>query len=377
MAARVTRRSSSRAASSSDSSTRPVGSATAFAEPHEFRRVERTLIKLLDDMRRRRLAAHLLPLLNNFDTAVTKAADWRCRFLALSHDELGVIVDGLADPLQPGIAIALSSTCKGLRKPLQAALEVLKERYVRVLALCSRVHKAYAPCTCALLRDVEELSWNIPDLNAVDMATLGMILSTNGLPELREIHLVHNHLGEAGMHALCEGLGPRSFPSLVSLSVSNCNIGPTGAEILAAALGRGAMPKLEKVYLGANGIGDLGVAALVPSLRKMPALRYVDLASCGIGDKGVASLVDNHGKEDFKKLSDLELEDNLITDVGCATLVAALKAGALPAIESLFDHDAVDLITQAIDQASEAACAALDAALEKRRAEREAEAAPQ
>ena len=50
--------------------------------------------------------------------------------------------------------------------------------------------------------------------------------------------------------------------------------------------------------------------------------------------------------------------------------------GALPAIESLFDHDAVDLITQAIDEASEAACAALDAALEKRRAEREAEAAP-
>ena len=63
----------------------------------------------------------------------------RCLLLALSHDELGVIVDGLADPLQPVVAIALSSTCKGLRTPLQAALEVLKERHARAVALCRKV----------------------------------------------------------------------------------------------------------------------------------------------------------------------------------------------------------------------------------------------
>ena len=62
----------------------------------------------------------------------------RCLLLALSHDELGVIVDGLADPLQPVVAVALSSTCLGLRTPLQAALEVLKERHARAVALCSR-----------------------------------------------------------------------------------------------------------------------------------------------------------------------------------------------------------------------------------------------
>ena len=44
----------------------------------------------------------------------------RCLVLALSHDELGVIVDGLADPLQPVVAVALSSTCLGLRTPLLA-----------------------------------------------------------------------------------------------------------------------------------------------------------------------------------------------------------------------------------------------------------------
>ena len=51
--------------------------------------------------------------------------DSRSLLLALSHDELGVIFDGLADPLQPVVAVALSSTCLGLRTPLGAALEVL------------------------------------------------------------------------------------------------------------------------------------------------------------------------------------------------------------------------------------------------------------
>ena len=55
--------------------------------------------------------------------------------LALSHDELGVIVDGLADPLQPVVAVALSSTCLGLRTPLRAALLVLRQRHANAVAL--------------------------------------------------------------------------------------------------------------------------------------------------------------------------------------------------------------------------------------------------
>ena len=40
--------------------------------------------------------------------------------------------------------------------------------------------------------------------------------------------------------------------------------------------------------------------------------------------------MDNLGKDDFKKLGKLWLDGNTITDVGCAKLVAALDAGALP-----------------------------------------------
>ena len=122
----------------------------------------------------------------------------RCLILALSHDELGVIVDGLADPLQPVVAVALSSTCLGLRTPLQAALEVLKERHARAVALCRKVQTS-----CTELRDAEQLEWNDKRLTTDSMATLAMILQTNGLPRLRQLFLSNNGFGDAGMQALC------------------------------------------------------------------------------------------------------------------------------------------------------------------------------
>ena len=132
---------------------------------------------------------------------------------ALSHDELGVIVDGLADPLHPVVAVALSSTCLGLRTPLRAALEVLKERHARAMALCFKARVFFldfspSKCcvTCADVRVAKKLEWQHKDLTADDMATLGMILRTNRLPKLLRLRLDGNVFAVAGMRALCEGL---------------------------------------------------------------------------------------------------------------------------------------------------------------------------
>ena len=252
---------------------------------------------------------------------------------ALSHDELGVIFDGLADPLEPVIAVALSSTCLGLRTPLQAALEVLKERNEKVVALCRKVSTWHHPCSCTELRDAERLDWGSSGLTADDMATLGMILRTNGLPRLRSLELFSNGFGNAGMHALCVGLGPDAAPALGYLNLLRTVFGPVGAEALAAALGRGALPKLERLALSANRIGNHGVAALAAPLRSMPALKCLYLPQCGIGDEGLASLVANLGKDDFKKLEYLYVGDNGITDVGVARLAAAIDGGGLPALQ--------------------------------------------
>jgi len=246
-----------------------------------------------------------------------------------------VIFDGLADPLQPVVAVALSSTCLGLRTPLGAALAVLKGRNARAAALCRKVQM-----TCAELRDAEGLDWCVKGLTADDMATLEMILRTNGLPRLEKLSLTSNGFGDAGMQALCDGLGRGAVPSLRVLSLSGNKFGPAGAEALAAALRTGARPKLERLGLAVNPIGNQGVAALAVPLRKLPAFRGLMLVQCEIGDEGVASLVDNLGKDDFKALETVWIAENNVTDAGMASVVAALNAGGLLRLRNPPEFDA-------------------------------------
>jgi len=92
------------------------------------------------------------------------------------------------------------------------------------------------------------------------------------------------------------------------------------------------MPKLEKMLVGQNTIGDQGMAALAPVLQKLTLLTNLVLWGNHVGDDGLASLVDNLGKDDFKKLEELDLDYNDVTDVGCAKLVSAIKARAMPCL---------------------------------------------
>ena len=283
--------------------------------------------------------------------------DSRCLLLALSHDELGVIVDGLADPLQPVVAVALSSTCLGLRTPLRAALEVLKERHEKAKALCRKMRRS-----CAPLHGATRLLWSSKGLTAADMATLVMILRTIGLPRLEELYLGMNPFGDVGVQALCEGLDEGVAPSLRTLHLLGNKIGPAGAEAVAAALRRGAMLKLERLFLDRNPLGNQGVASLAAPLRKLPALTVLNLGDCGIGDEGVASLFANLGKDDFKALERLYLDGNNLTDAAWATLVSAIDGGRMPHIDwiTLYSNSA----------SSEAARIAVNDAISRAKARR-------
>ena len=287
------------------------------------------------------------------------SADSRCLLLGLSHDELGVIVDGLADPLQPVVAVALSSTCLGLRTPLRAALGVLAARHEKAVAWCLR-HCAPENRNCAALRDTAHLNLHHPRLTGGDWATLGMILRTRGLPRLQDLRTTGSVFGDVGMPALCDGLDRGSAPSLRTLVVCSCNIGPAGAEAFAAALNRGAFPQLEMLVLADNPFGEQGIAALGPALRKLPALKTLYFEACEIGDEGVASLVADLGKDDFKKLQQLALHANKITDAGAAKLLTAINAGGLP---KLGNKDALLFFGNSV---SDSAAAAVAAALAKR-----------
>jgi len=284
----------------------------------------------------------------------TNDDDSRCHLLELSHDEVGVIFDGLADPLQPNVAVVFSSTCKGLRTPLQVALEVLAEWHARVLVLCRKVpfynddYTELVQTTCATLRDEEYLSWNNKCLTASNMATLGIVLRTNGLPRLRRLHLFNNDFCDGGVHGLCDGLGPGSLPSLRILDLENCNIGPAGAENLAAALRRGAFPELKDLHLSVNKrLGNQGAAALAAPLRNHSRLDRLVISGCSIGDDGVSSLFANLDKDDFKALNQVWLNGNPLTDRSVATLLDAIRDGALPRLQGMYLDDCDHLSTEA------------------------------
>jgi len=291
----------------------------------------------------------------------------------LSHDELGVIFDGLADPLQPVVAVALSSTCLGLRMPLRAALEVLKERHLRAEALCRKVDTPDLPCNCEALRDARFFIWlghikNV-SLTTNDMSTLGMILQQSRLPKLLQIMLHGNNIGDAGMHALCEGLGHGAAPSVDFIGLGGNNIGPAGAEALAGALRRGAMPRLKQLFISPSHIGDQGLAALASPLGKLPALKDVNVGSCGIGDEGVASLLAELGKDDFKRLEKLDLvENDRLTAKGYQSILSAIESRGLPALQKVhlafpweqLDNSPVARAGKAIERAIQARAALLD-----------------
>lgn len=211
----------------------------------------------------------------------------------LSHDELGVVFDLLArSSLWPFIAVALTSTCKGIRKPLLAQLEVLERRYTQKRELCQ-----YLYMTCAEMRVAEYLVWGGVCHQYESrrkfrwaMEVLGTLLVEDGMPMLtwldvsktggegrgyfngesaeniaRGLHpgstithllLDHNAIGDVGATALAASI--RASRSLKMVSLHACEIGPEGARALAAALTARITAKQEPVYLeiGMNPIGD-------------------------------------------------------------------------------------------------------------------------
>ena len=256
----------------------------------------------------------------------------------LSADEHGIILGQLCNALEPRLAVYFSSASSGLRVLLTPALlQQLKADYEAAAAVCLKVGTS-----CKELRKARIASWHGEDLSAADLATLATLGSMLPALEVLTICQVSFATGP-GLQRLTEGLGVGALPAVTHLGFAGMRVGDAGASALAAALGRGALPRLMSLALHFTAIGDAGLVALAPALRRGPALEGLYLASNPFGDEGLAALVAPPPAAGapppltagLAKLSGLNLNQTHVTDAGCATLVAALNSGALPALKNL------------------------------------------
>jgi len=288
----------------------------------------------------------------------------------LSGDEQGVILGQLRNALEPRLVMYFSSASKELRALLPAAVQQqLRTDYDEATALCLKVGMR----DCRELREATGVYWYDKGLSAADLATLAKLGAV--LPALEELWLLER-LGSAGpdgMPRLAEGLVAGALPAVAHLAIGRMHVGEAGASAIAAALDRGALPRLQSLALVDAAVGDAALAALAPALRRRPALKRLSLSGNPFGDEGLAALVAPPPPAGtppppaggLKKLECLRLTGTYINDAGCATLVAALSSGALPALEelelessALDDHEipasyaAVEAVYVAMEEAS-------------------------
>jgi len=210
---------------------------------------------------------------------------------ALSGDEQLVIFVQLCNVLDPGFAVAFSSTNNELWTLTQAERQQLRADYEWATALASKASKASkaGKRSCKELREAEKVIWYYRGLSSDDLALLGTLGSV--LPVLETLGLYEPAAGPDGVQRLAEKLGAGALPAVTLLDLHRTPVGDAGASALAASLGRGALPRLRNLGLGSTGIGDAGLVALAPALRRRPALEELYLYSNPLGDEGLSALL--------------------------------------------------------------------------------------
>jgi hypothetical protein len=254
---------------------------------------------------------------------------------ALSGDEQLVIFSRLCNVLDPGVAVAFGSASSELWELTQAPRQQLQADHEAAAALGRKAGKR----SCKELREARRVEWYCNGLSSDDLALLGTLGSV--LPALQQLILSEPAAGPDGVQRLAEKLGAGALPAVTFLNLSRTPVGDAGASALAAALGRGAPPRLECLGLENTAISDAGLVALAPALRRRPALERLGFGDNPLGDEGLAALVAPPPPAGapppttggLAKLKYLYLGRTQITNAGCATLVAALDSGALPALE--------------------------------------------
>ena len=314
-------------------------------------------IKLLEDATRAcRAELQRRPSQCQEPAVLVHPASSSCILLQLSHDELGVVAHELCDPLRPLLVANLSSTAKGLRVPMQAALAQLKHQHQEVAAFVAGMKRGFGdldPVGIEELNGLTVLDTNQDEFTLAHWRGLSTLIACGSLPVLNTLS-IQMYCDDEALLLLAAGIRCGGMPSLTRLDLSFSLAGFTVAGglvsdlrgfgdqatiALADALTEQPMPALRELRLSDNEIGDPGLLALAPVLRQMPALEILDMYLNNIGDEGFAALIAPPMTGALESLKYLDIgHGNRITDASCLALASLLRSGALSALEEVSLH---------------------------------------
>lgn len=272
--------------------------------------------------------------------------------MSLSDDEVRVVARRLYDPLNPILAVNLSSTANALRVPMREILSELKQQWEEVSMLAGHIagvrflttqtrrsrssaaqnrrrHDACArllrECWLTIVSPTDDRLAHSSDLTTLTTSQWHTFANlARYLPALGVLRIWDGDDEKLTTFAL--GLSCGSLPSLSRLGI-NTTIGLQTATGFGAAFIAQAMPFLHTLDLNFGHNGDSVIAVLAPALRQLTHLKWLQLMSNDISDVGLASLLANLCAS---RLELLHLGYNRISDDGCNAFASALGDRALP-----------------------------------------------
>lgn len=162
----------------------------------------------------------------------------------------------------------------------------------------------------------------------VDTATaLGEVLQKPGaLPMLTRLTVISDGMGPEAMEALIPVKGPCWASTLTDLILEDIEVGNTAAHCVAHLLEQGGLPNLEQLCLNMNGMGDDGCRRLCRAIGSSPAgerLQHLELALNDIGDGGFYALAEM--LPSMPRLACLGAHGNCVTAMGLRSLLNAVS----------------------------------------------------
>ena len=180
------------------------------------------------------------------------------------------------------------------------------------------------------------------------MSALAGAIASGSLPNLVELELYSNRIGDEGMKAFAAASG--SLPSLktlvldkfvirdgndTGLDLSARILNDTDMKIIAHLFANGSLGALQELYLNYNDFGDAGMAALAGAIASgsLGKLEFLAVAGNQIGYAGMSAFAGAIASGSLANLEQMSLFENQIGDAGMIEFSRAIASGSLASLK--------------------------------------------